>query len=42
MYYSARGGYGPDALPGNYIIELEIEGVKYNQDFKVSIDPRWK
>ena len=41
MYYSARGGYGPDALPGNYLIELEIEGVKYNQDFKVSIDPRW-
>ena len=42
MYYSARGGYGPDALPGNYLIELEIEGIKYNQDFKVSIDPRWK
>ena len=41
MYYSARGGYGPDALPGNYLIELEIEGVKYNQDFKVSVDPRW-
>ena len=42
MYYSARSGYGPDALPGNYLIELEIEGIKYNQDFKVSIDPRWK
>ena len=41
MYYSARRGRGPDALPGNYIVEMEINGKSYSQPFNVAIDPRW-
>ena len=41
MYYSARRGRGPDAIPGNYTIEMEINGKVYSKPFVVAIDPRW-
>ena len=41
MYYSARRGRGPDAIPGNYTIEMEINGKVYSKPFIVAIDPRW-
>ena len=42
MYYSARGGYGPDALPGNYFIEIDINDQVFTQILEVSVDPRWE
>tara|TARA_B100000900_G_scaffold217588_1_gene184319 strand:+ start:170 stop:1927 length:1758 start_codon:yes stop_codon:yes gene_type:complete len=42
MYYSARGGYGPDALPGNYIIEIDINDEVFTQILEISVDPRWE
>ena len=42
MYYSARGGYGPDALPGNYIIEIDINDEVFTQRLEISVDPRWE
>ena len=41
MYYSARGGYGPEALPGNYTIELITMEEKFTAPFIIKIDPRW-
>ena len=42
MYYSARGGYGPDALPGNYFIEIGINDEVFTQKLEISVDPRWE
>ena len=42
MYYSARRGRGPDAIPGNYTIEMEVNGKTYSKPFVVDIDPRWE
>ncbi len=41
MYYSARGGYGPEAVPGDYSIELKIDNYTYSKNLSVKIDPRW-
>ena len=41
MYYSARGGYGPEAIPGKYTIEMNINEDTYSSPFTVKIDPRW-
>ena len=41
MYYSARGGYGPDALPGEYTIEIITPNQKAVTKLNVEIDPRW-
>ena len=41
MYYSARGGYGPDALPGEYTIEIITPDQKVITKLNVEIDPRW-
>ena len=41
MYYSARSGYGPEAIPGNYSIELVSENEKFVTNLSVKIDPRW-
>ena len=41
MYYSARGGYGPEAIPGKYTIEMNINEDTYSTPFTVKIDPRW-
>ena len=42
MYYSARGGYGPEALPGNYFIEIGINDEVFTQKLEISVDPRWE
>jgi len=41
MYYSARSGYGPEAIPGNYSIELVSENEKFVTNLSVKTDPRW-
>ena len=39
MYYSARSGYGPEAIPGNYSIELVSKNEKFVTNLSVKIDP---
>ena len=41
MYYSARGGYGPEAVPGKYSIEMKVNNELYTRPFIIKIDPRW-
>jgi photosystem II stability/assembly factor-like uncharacterized protein len=41
MYYSARGGYGPEAVPGKYSIEMKVNDELYTKPFIVKVDPRW-
>jgi len=31
---------GPKAVPGNYAVHLEVDGVSQKQDFKIVADPR--
>ena len=41
MYYSSRGGYGPEAIPDDYNVELITMDQKYSTTLSVKIDPRW-
>ena len=41
MYYSARSGYGPEAIPGDYSVELVMPNKKLVSSLNVKIDPRW-
>jgi len=41
MYYSSRSGYGPEAVPGDYNVELITMDQKYSTTLSVKIDPRW-
>jgi DNA-directed RNA polymerase beta subunit len=41
MYYSASKGYGPEAVPGNYMIELSINEEVLSVPLTVAVDPRW-
>lgn len=42
MYYSARRGNGPLAVPGAYSVELKVLDKTYTRPFIVRMDPRWK
>ena len=42
MYYSARRGNGPLAIPGTYSVELKVVDKTYSRPFIVKMDPRWK
>jgi DNA-directed RNA polymerase beta subunit len=42
MYYSARRGNGPLAIPGTYTVELKVLDKTYSRPFIVKMDPRWK
>ena len=41
MYYSASRSYGPEAVPGIYMIELSINEEVLSVPLTVAVDPRW-